>query len=274
MAWATRRLEFTAGELLFLFGIAQIAELDEDGRHVRRRQHAQRRPAGGPHIERHAALELLLQRAREDRGLIDVADLRLVPQHHFDVAGAAAEDRHALRHELLARPGLVGKGRHQNRCARRARFGRGVRVQTDEEIGLVVVGDRRAVVERHVPVIVAREQDAKTEPSFEQGLHAPRHGQGQVLFEQTLRAFRALVRSAVARVDGDGPNRRGRLAEGRRVSRRQDGRRRCARRRRRWRRRPSRSSPATARAGPARSCRRSASTSGRCRSEDRDPPPA
>ena len=81
-------------------------------------------------------------------------------------------------------------------------------MQADEQIGLVVVGDRGPLVERHVPVVVSREQHANAEPRLDGGLEAARDGQRQVFLITPLGALDAVVLAAMARIDRDRPNRR------------------------------------------------------------------
>ena len=109
---------------------------------------------------------------------------------------------------------------------------RGVRVQADEEIRLVVVRERRTIVERDVPVVVSRQQDADAETSLDDALDAARDGERQILFLRPLRAAHAVVFAAVAGIDRDRSDRRGgRRQRGRHVRRRL----RRGRDRRRWR---------------------------------------
>ena len=78
-----------------------------------------------------------------------------------------------------------------------------VRVDADEQIGLVVVGERCAGVERHGGIAVAREEDARAESRLERRLDAPRNRERDVLLERPLRPGRARLGSAVARIDHD-----------------------------------------------------------------------
>ena len=87
----------------------------------------------------------------------------------------------------------AGDGRPQRR----------VGVQADEEIRLVVVGERRALIEADGLVAVAREQHAHAKPRFERRLQPARDRQRDVLLERALRAFRAGLVAAVSGVDHD-----------------------------------------------------------------------
>ena len=62
-----RDLEGVAGKQLFLIRIRQVAHLDQDGRHIRRFEDAQRRVIHRPCRQRHALVKLLLDDAGESR---------------------------------------------------------------------------------------------------------------------------------------------------------------------------------------------------------------
>ena len=89
-------------------------------RHVGRLEDAKRRAIDRLCRQRHAVVELLLQHVRERRRLIEMPRLREIPRHQLDVAGAAAEGRHAL----AARPPTPGprrvEGRDEDRRAGRS----------------------------------------------------------------------------------------------------------------------------------------------------------
>ena len=111
------------------------------------------------------------QQVGERRRLIEVPRLREVPRHELDLARAAAEGRHALarrRADGLRR--VPVERRDVDRRAGRRRPQRGVRVQADEQIRLVVVGDRRALVDRHAAVVVSRQQHAEAEARLDRRL--------------------------------------------------------------------------------------------------------
>ena len=55
-------------------------------------------------------------------------------------------------------------------------------MQADEQVGLVVVRHGRPIVERHVAVLVSRQQHADAEPAFDRRLDSPRDGQREILF--------------------------------------------------------------------------------------------
>ena len=116
--------------------------------------------------------------------------------------------------------------------ARRGAADRGVGVQADEEVGLVVVGKRRAIVVVDGAVVVAREQHAHAEPGFERGLEQAGDRQRDVLLERAAGPLRALVVAAVPRVDHDGADRRERADGEQRWGRRRRHRRQSLRARR------------------------------------------
>ena len=63
----------------------------------------------GTRIQWNAVLELLFERTRKQAGLIDVADLGLIPQDQLDVPQSAAEHGDALRFERLADLSFIGE---------------------------------------------------------------------------------------------------------------------------------------------------------------------
>ena len=88
---------------------------------------------------------------RERRRLLDVARLRHLPQHDLDVAIAAAEHGQRLRlclRGLLRLVAVLGQAQEEHLGAADRRPHRRVGVQAEEQIGLVVVRERRALIER------------------------------------------------------------------------------------------------------------------------------
>ena len=78
--------------------------------------------------------------------------------------------------------------------AGRRRPHRGVGVEADEEVGLVVVGERRALVEFDGSVGVARQDHPHAEAGLERRLQPARDAQRHVLLERAARAVRAVFR--------------------------------------------------------------------------------
>ena len=81
---------------------------------------------------------------------------------------------------------------------------RGVGVDAEEHVGATVVGKRRSIVERHGAIVVARQEHLEAEPAFDQRAQAPRDRQRDLFFERALRALRAELVAAVARIDHHG----------------------------------------------------------------------
>src|SRR5213593_2115038 len=136
-----------------------------------------------------------------------MARLSEVPWDELDLTQPAAEGRHALGptgQGCRLRGAVEGGG--ENRGAGRRRLHGSVRVQADEQIGLVVVGDGRAFVDWHVAVIVSRENDADTQAPFDCRLHAPGDTEHQVLFFRARSAFDSFLFTAVAWIDRDRSN--------------------------------------------------------------------
>src|SRR6185369_5199653 len=87
--------------------------------------------------------------------------------------------------------------------ARAARLAR-VRVDRDEEVGVLRVGDRRPLLERDEAVAVAREDDLDAgELGLERRAQAPRDVEHDVLLGESAGPDRARVPPAVPRVDDD-----------------------------------------------------------------------
>ena len=134
--------------------------------------------------------------------LRQMARLRHLPENHVDLARAAAEDRH--RHALglgHAAGFLVGaiEAEEEDLCAGGRASQRRVGVEADEHVGLVVVGKRRALVERQRAVVVARQQHAGAEARFQSALDATRDRQRQRLLQRAARAFGPVLVAAMAR---------------------------------------------------------------------------
>ena len=106
-------------------------------------------------------------------------DLGEIPRHQIDIAEPPPNvgSRSGLRGACV---GLLERG--VNGGARRGRHERRVGVQADEEVGLVVVGHRRPFVERHVVVVLPRQQHADAEPAFDRRLEAAGNGEREIFF--------------------------------------------------------------------------------------------
>jgi len=78
-------------EDLFLFGIRQVADLDEHGRHVRTDQHAEGRLLYRARRHLHARTQRLLDEGGEGAGLFEIAGLGCFPENQVDRSCAAAE---------------------------------------------------------------------------------------------------------------------------------------------------------------------------------------
>src|SRR5204862_5846771 len=85
-----------------------------------------------------------------------------------------------------------------------------VRVEADEEVRLVVVRHRCALIQRQGLIALAREQHADAEPSLERPLQAARDRQRHVLLERAFLSARPVFIAAVPRIDDDGPESAGR----------------------------------------------------------------
>ena len=201
-------LELVRLQLRFLLRVAEERHLDEHGRHVRRDEHAERRLLNRVRAHLDAPPQFFLDEHRERRRLAQVPGLRHVPQDQMDVARAAAEHRHgpALRvlHHLARLGAEAVEAEVEHLRALDVPVRRRVRVQADEQVRLVVVGDRRALVVRHDAVVVAREEHPDAKPGVEHAPQSPGHVQHQVLFEHAARAPCALLVAAMPGIDHDG----------------------------------------------------------------------
>ena len=70
-------------------------------------------------------------------------------------------------------------------------------MKADEQIRLVVVCHRCPFVDRHIPIVVPREEHANAETAFDGGLDAPRDGQRQLFFHSGVGAARAGIDALV-----------------------------------------------------------------------------
>ena len=162
-----RVLVFVGQQFLLLLRVRQESELDEHGRHVRADKHPERPLLNRARGHRRPLAERALHRAREGGGLVDIARLREFPGNDLEIARAPAEDRQRVAWGLrraLRRFAIAGEIEVEHFGARHCRAERRVGVQADEEIGLVVVGDGRALIEADVLIGVTREQDARPQP--------------------------------------------------------------------------------------------------------------
>ena len=205
-AWTIDDWNASDDELLLLLGVGDEAHLDEHRRHVGADEHAERRLLNRARAHRHALAQRALDRLRQHRGLLDVAGLRHLPEDDFDVARAAAEDRQRFAFapgDALRLVAVLVEAQVEDLGACRRAAHRRVGVQADEQVRLVVVGERRALVEADRLIAVARQDDAHAQPRLERRLQPARHAQRHVLFERAARSARAVFVAAVAGVDDD-----------------------------------------------------------------------
>ena len=78
---------------------------------------------------------------------------------------------------LLGLVAVLRQAQEEDLGAADARPQRRVRVQAEEQVGLVVVGERRALIERDGLIAFAREQHADAEPRLERRLQPSRDRQ-------------------------------------------------------------------------------------------------
>jgi hypothetical protein len=140
-----------------------------------------------------------------------VARLRHLPQDDVDVASPAAE--HGQRFALplgraLRLRAVVLETQVEDLGAGRRRSHRRVRVEADEHIRLVVVGDRRTLVEADRLVSVARQDHARSHTRLDRAFEPPCHTERDVFLECALGASSALLVAAMARIDDDDPEAR------------------------------------------------------------------
>ena len=143
---------------------------------------------------------------------VQMRRLRELPFDERNFARAATEDRQHGSIGLRLAPRIFAEAieaERENRGTAGGRSRRSVCVQTDEQVGLVVVGDRGAAVcaDAIVAVFVGQ-QDAHAEASFDDGLHAARNRERDIFLDRAARAFNAAVVAAVPRIDDDGAERR------------------------------------------------------------------
>ena len=117
---------------------------------------------------------------------------------------AAAEHRQRSRvavRDALALLAVLLEAQVEDFRAGHRRADRGVGVQADEEIRLVVVGEAARSSSATLLIAVAREDHADAEPRLERPLQPPGHAQRDGLLERPARPARAVVFAAVAGVD-------------------------------------------------------------------------
>ena len=79
-------------------------------------------------------------------------------------------------------------------------------MEADEDVGLVVIRCCGALVDRHVAIVVSRQEHADAETRLDRRFQPPRDGEGQVLFLRAARADDARIVAAVAGVDRHSAN--------------------------------------------------------------------
>ena len=153
--------------------------------------------------------QLLLDARGQRRRLLEVLGLGHVPQDQGQVGagGRARTRRHSPRPPERPRggsrrrwPGRTGS-RPRCRCAPWAAAGVGV--DRDEQVGLVVVGEGGALVERDLLVLVARQEGLQAELVRDRRAQLARDRERDVLLERAARALGADLVAAVAGVDDD-----------------------------------------------------------------------
>ena len=162
-----------------------------------------------PSAHRDPGAQLLGERLRPEGGPVDETELRPLPRHDVEPPRAAAHHRDPFASALRVARALVLDGAEiEDLGPGRGLPHRRVRMEADEQVGAVVVGDGRALVEGHVDVARAGEHDAQPEPSLDGGLQPTGDAQGDVLLQRALGAEGPHVGPSVSRVDGDGADRR------------------------------------------------------------------
>ena len=148
----------------------------------------------------------LFDEAGERRRLLEIARLRRLPQNQIDGAIAAAE-RRQRRGVLVGSLAGLGVGALDGQVvdlgALHRRPHRGVGVDAEEHVGLLVVGERRSIVERHRAIVLAGQEHPQPEAAFDQRAQAPRDRERDLFFERALRALRAELVAAMAGIDHD-----------------------------------------------------------------------
>ena len=145
--------------------------------------------------------------------------MRHLPRNHVDLPDAAARHRQVASVTVGDLAGLLAVlvdaevvhlgARHDVAQCR-------VRVQADEEVRAVVVGNGGPSVEGDDGVAAASEDNADTQQAFQQRAQPQCDAQRDVLLHGPFRSVRAFIRAAVARVDDDGANLRGEAEVGNR----------------------------------------------------------
>ncbi len=80
-----------------------------------------------------------------------------------------------------------------------------VGVDAEEDVGLMVVGERRPIVVRDDAVVFAREEHPQAEAAFDQRAQPARHRERDVLLERAARSLRAKFVATVTGIDDHGP---------------------------------------------------------------------
>ena len=149
---------------------------------------------------------------RERRRLIDVACLRHFPGDDLDVAGARRRSTGSGSTAARRAPRCCASSPNPSTLsveyldAGGGRSHRRVGVQAEEQVGLVVVGERGPLIDRDVLVAVAREQHAHAETALERGLQPACDRERDVLLQRPAGTLHAAIVAAVAGIDHDRPH--------------------------------------------------------------------
>ena len=184
------------GELRFLLGVGEVADLDERGRHVGADQHAERRllhrRAGSSRCARAAPA----RRSRPAPPTVRDSGPAPSPTGSSSMAREpppSAGSTVAFSLGLLARFGFGAlDGQVVDLGALERRAHRGVGVDAEEHVGLVVVGERRRDRRATSCGRLSRVRNTlEPEPAFDQRAQPARDRERDLFLERASRALRA-----------------------------------------------------------------------------------
>ena len=181
-------------QLRLLIRVGEKPHLHQHSRHVGADQHPERCLLEPARAHRDPEAELVGHGQGPAGRLVPVAQLRQLPRYDVEDPRAAADHRHWLAGE----PGRLAHFGAGGRFADRR-----IRVEADEQIRPVVVGDGRPLVKCHGGVGGSGQHDPESQLTLDQIPQPTCDGERDLLLQGAVGSTGAGIVTAVTRVDRD-----------------------------------------------------------------------